>query len=321
MFAGVDIGGTKTAVVLSSDPPFVLSRAVFPTLQEKGSEHAVESIIAAIYELLQSNHLRREDLASIGVSCGGPLDSQAGIIQSPPNLQSWVNVPITAILEKEFGVRCKLENDANAGALAELTFGAGKGLSNLVFLTMGTGLGAGLILNGELVRGTSDSAGEIGHIRLTSFGPSGYGKTGSAEAWASGAGMAKLACLAREKAVAENTPTLLTSQGGVLTAQAVWEAAKAGDSVARDVVENCGERLGEAIAILVDILNPERVIVGGLAVRMGDALLGPARRVSRRESLPAASAACSVVAAHLGEQIGDIASLVVAMRAAAAGAS
>jgi glucokinase len=259
--------------------------------------------------------IRVEDLTAIGVSCGSPLDSHAGVIQSPPNLQSWRQVPIKTILEREFGVECLLENDANAGALAEFTFGAGRGTTNMVFLTMGTGLGAGLILNGELYRGCSDAAGEIGHVRLSSSGPTGYGKTGSAEGWASGAGMAKVAKMACDAAIAKGTPTVLARHGEGLTAQIVWEAAQAGDAVACEVVETCGEKLGEAVAILADILNPERVVVGGLAIRMGEAVLGPARRVLEREALPAACAVCEVVAAELGEEIGDVAALVVAMEA------
>jgi len=315
VFAGVDIGGTKTAVVLSSVPPQVLERIVFPTLPANGPDHAVASIIAAIYKTLKSQGFAVEDLAAIGVSCGSPLDSHAGVIQSPPNLQSWDQVPIKAILEREFGVECLLENDANAGALAEFTFGAGKGTTNIVFLTMGTGLGAGLILNGHLYRGCSDAAGEIGHVRLSSSGPSGYGKTGSAEGWASGAGMAKVAKMALDAAILTSTPTVLAQLGEDLTAQVVWEAARAGDSVACAVVQTCGEKLGEAIAILADILNPERVVVGGLAIRMGEAILGPARKALERESLPTASAACDVVMAELGEEIGDVAALVVAMEA------
>jgi glucokinase len=315
IFAGVDIGGTKTAIVLSSAPPHVLERIVFPTLPANGPEHAVASIISSIHEGLARQGFEVDDLIAIGVSCGSPLDSHAGVIQSPPNLQSWDHVPIKAILEREFGVECLLENDANAGALAEFTFGAGRGTTNMVFLTMGTGLGAGLILNGQLYRGCSDAAGEIGHVRLSNSGPSGYGKVGSAEGWASGAGMARVAKMARDEAITTSRPTLLTRHGEELTAQLVWEAAQAGDSVAIHVVETCGEKLGEAIAILTDILNPERVVVGGLAIRMREAILGPARRALQREAVESAYAACEIVVAELGEEIGDVAALVVATKA------
>jgi glucokinase len=312
---GVDIGGTKTAVVLSSRPPAVLNRIVFPTLPAEGPTRALKQIVLSIREALSIQQVELNNLAAIGISCGGPLDPLAGVIQSPPNLPNWNEVPIKTLLEKEFDVECFLENDANAGALAEYQFGAGRGVDNLVFLTMGTGLGAGLILNGQLYRGSSYAAGEIGHVRLTRSGPNGYGKVGTAEGWASGAGMAKVARMALDEAVLRGETTVLTSSNGVtLTAQKIWEAARSGDAVAGKVVETCGRKLGEAIAILIDILNPDRIIVGGLAVRIGEALLGPAREIADREALPSAYKACEIVPAELGEEIGDVAALCVAMR-------
>jgi glucokinase len=316
IFAGVDIGGTKTAIVLSSKPPTVLKRVMFPTLPAKGPKRAIDQIMASVHESLSSQCLGVNDLIAVGVSCGGPLDPLAGVIQSPPNLLSWKEVPIKALLEREFGVKTFLENDANAGALAEHQFGAGRGVNNLVFLTMGTGLGAGLILNGQLYRGSTHAAGEIGHVRLTRSGPNGYNKVGTAEGWASGAGMAKVARIALDKALEKGVATLLAQSNNsvAITAQTVWEAAQSGDAVAQTVVRTCGKRLGEAIAILIDILNPDRVVVGGLAVRMGEALLGPAREVVAKEALPSAYGMVEIVAAELGEDIGDVAALCVAMR-------
>ncbi|MBZ5586230.1 MAG: ROK family protein [Acidobacteriia bacterium] len=304
MWAGVDIGGTKTAVVFAADPPAVLSRAEFATLPEQGPERVVERIIQTI-------RAGGPAPRAIGVSCGGPLDSAAGVIQAPPNLPTWVDVPIKAIVEKEFGVPCRLENDANAGAVAEHRFGAGRGTRNMVFLTMGTGLGAGIIVDGRLYRGTSDAAGEIGHVRLTRAGPVGYYKAGSVEGWASGGGMEQLAT---EAAAAGNTSLAeRLRRNGKVTARDVAEAARSGDAVAKKLIRGAGRRLGEALAILVDILNPERIVIGGLAMRMGEDLLAPARAVMRREALAASVAACAVVPAELGEQIGDLAALCVAM--------
>jgi glucokinase len=267
-----------------------------------------------LHDALLSQGLNSNYLRSIGVSCGGPLDPVTGIIQSPPNLPGWDRVPIRALLQNEFGVDCFLENDANAGALAEHRFGAGRGVDNLIFLTMGTGLGAGLILNGRLYRGASYSAGEIGHIRLTQSGPDGYHKAGAAEGWASGGGMAKVAALAIDNALQKGERTVLTDfrEDGMMTARAIWRAAQSGDALAREVIVTCGEKLGEAIAILVDVLNPECVVVGGLALHMGDALLGPARALVNREALASASNACRIVPAALGEQIGDVAALCIA---------
>ncbi len=315
IYAGVDIGGTKTAVVLSSRPPEVLSRVEFATLPERGPEQAIEKIKAAVGESLQSLGLSRPELRGVGVSCGGPLNRRAGVIQSPPNLPTWVDVPIKDLLEREFRVPCRVENDANAGAIAEHRYGAGVGSSNMVFLTMGTGLGAGIIINGRLYYGASDMAGEIGHVRLTRSGPAGYNKVGSAEGWASGQGMAERAMRVVRAATRRGELTSLSSclQKGTLTAKDVGLAAAEGDAVAGRIVEATGRKLGDALAVLVDVLNPERIVIGGLAIRLGESLLAPAREALRREALSASAEACTVVCASLGERIGDVAAICVAM--------
>jgi glucokinase len=305
VWAGVDIGGTKTAVVLSSELPEALCRAEFLTRPAEGPQPAMDMIIKSLRELLGSGRLR-----GIGVSCGGPLDSTAGIVQAPPNLSTWVDVPVTEILRRKFGVPCALENDANAGAMAEHRFGAGKGTRNMIFLTMGTGLGAGIIVDGRLYRGSCDAAGEIGHVRLTRSGPVGYYKAGSVEGWASGGGLGQVATAAVARARQRGEATMLPISP---TAKDVAEAARAGDVLAKKLIRSTGKRLGEALAILVDILNPERIVIGGLAMRFGDDLLKPARSVLHHEALPGSAAVCEVVPALLNERIGDIAALCVAM--------
>jgi glucokinase len=314
VWVGVDIGGTKTAVVLSSSPPAVLARKEFPTLPDQGPTRALKMIKAGIREVLGAQGLTDSALQAIGVSCGSPLDHIAGIIQSPPNLPTWVDVPITAILEKEFHAACHLENDANAGAVAEHRFGAGQGCRNMIFLTMGTGFGAGLIIEGRLYHGASDQAGEIGHVRLTRRGPVGYNKAGSVEGWVSGGGLAQVALRAVELARKNGKKTLLAAclEGQqTITARDVGIAAQQGDALARKIIQSTGRRLGDVLAILVDILNPERIVIGGLAMRLGETLLAPARAVVKREAL--AADVCQIVPATLGEQIGDIAALCVAM--------
>jgi glucokinase len=311
VWVGVDVGGTKTAIVLSTSTPIVLARREFPTLPAEGPARTLHFIKAGIRELLAERSLSGSSLHGIGVSCGGPLNRFAGIIQSPPNLPTWVDVPIKSILEKEFHVGCRLENDANAGAVAEHRFGAGRGWQNMVFLTMGTGLGAGIIADGRLYYGTSDLAGEIGHVRLTRRGPMGYNKAGSVEGWASGGGLAQVASSAVELARKSGKKTLLTKylkDHRGITARDVGLAAKRGDALANQIIQSTGRRLGEALAILADILNPERIVVGGLAVRLGDLVLEPARAVVKREALDS----CQIVSAALGEKIGDVAALCVA---------
>jgi len=315
VWIGIDIGGTKTAIVLSSSIPEVLARTEFATRPARGPHPAINSIKKAIPELLAQAGMDAGAIERIGVSCGGPLDRMKGIIQAPPNLASWVDIPIKAILEEEFKVGCLVENDANAGAVAEHLFGAGKGFSNMVFLTMGTGLGAGIIAAGKLYRGSSDMAGEIGHVRLSRTGPIGHNKAGSVEGWASGGGVMQLAARSVAEAQLKSKKTLLAEQirsGKPVTAREVGAAARKGDAVALEILQGTGERLGQTLAILVDVLNPSRIVIGGLAMRLGDLVLEPARRTMNREALEQSSRVCQVVPAALGEAIGDVAALCVA---------
>jgi glucokinase len=318
IWIGVDIGGTKTAVVVCSEPPAIIERVAFPTLPEQGPERALHLVQETIHRLIETHGIDSERIEAIGISCGGPLDRMAGVIQSPPNLPTWDDVPIVAVLQREFGVACRLENDANAGALAEHRFGAGRGARHMIFLTMGTGLGAGVIIHGRLYHGASDMAGEIGHVRLTSSGPVGYNKIGSIEGWASGGGMAQAAYRQVAAAMENGDATSLGAQmsaNKILTAKDVADAARQGDQLAGQIVRDTGDRLGEALAILVDLLNPELIVIGGLAMRLGESILAPARAVMEREALPAAARACRIVPAALGERIGDIAAICVAVDA------
>ncbi|MGO9607616.1 MAG: ROK family protein [Candidatus Binataceae bacterium] len=316
VWIGVDIGGTKTAVVLSIKPPAVESRLQFATRPARGPGHAVDSIREGIATMLAARRLSNAAIAGIGVSCGSPQDRIRGIIQAPPNLATWVNVPIKSILEEQFGAPCRIENDANAGAVAEHRYGAGRGFMNMVFLTMGTGLGAGVIVDGRLYRGTNDMAGEIGHLRLTRSGPIGNHKQGSAEGWASGGGVAKVAHQAVIAARKRGIQTILGKHlqpGKQISARDVTLAAAKGDAVARRIITSTGKRLGQVLAILVDVLNPQRIVIGGLAMRMGETLLQPARETIKREALGVSAESCEIVPAALGERIGDVAALCVAM--------
>jgi glucokinase len=314
-WAGVDIGGTKTAIVLSAAPPAVLHRAEFPTLPADGPDPALRSIFAALRQALAAQGPDAA-LEGIGVSCGSPLDALAGVIQAPPNLWTWVDVPIVSLLQREFGVPCHLENDANAGAVAEHRFGAGRGADHMLFLTMGTGFGAGIIANGKLYRGANGMAGEIGHVRLTPSGPVGYHKAGSVEGWVSGGGMAQVAATAIHRAQRQGRRTALAEclqSNGNVSARDIAQAARAGDPLAKRVIRSTGVRLGRTLAILVDLFNPQRIVIGGLAMRIGEPLLAPARATLAREALPASVAACQVVPAQLGESIGDAAALAIAL--------
>jgi glucokinase len=313
VWVGVDIGGTKTAVVLSGRPPGILARREFATEPEKGPDRSLELIVSSIGELMAETN--SAGVHAIGVSCGSPLDRLAGVIQQPPNLPTWVDVPITAYLQDEFAVPCRLENDANAGAVAEYRYGAGRGSRTMIFITMGTGFGAGVIIEGRLFHGVTDSAGEIGHVRLTPTGPVGYNKAGSVEGWASGGGIAQVAGDAVRKAKLEGRASSLITvleKAGRVSAKDAAVAAENGDALAQEILRRTGEKTGEALSILIDLLNPDRIVMGGIAMRLGDLVLAPAREVIAREALPHAAAACQIVTAELHERIGDVAAICVA---------
>lgn len=313
---GIDIGGTKTAVLLSIAPPELVARVEFPTLPDQGPERALQKIEKTTAEMLDLAQLKGVCPAAIGISCGGPLNSKTGVIQAPPNLSTWVDVPIVDRLKQRFGLPCQLENDANAGAIAENRFGAGRGARHMIFVTMGTGFGAGLICDGKLLSGATGQAGEIGHIRLTPTGPVGYHKAGSVEGWVSGGGLAQIAAAEVQAARARGEKTSLAAifdDEGALTAKDLSLAAQNGDPLAQRIIHDTGLRLGEALAILIDLFNPERIVVGGLGPRFGEPLLAPARARIREEALPGPASLCQILPATLGERIGDVAALSIAM--------
>jgi len=323
ILVGVDIGGTKTAVVVGEAPDdglSILDRVAFSTEPRARPWSNVVDEIIDTARMLVSRHDggRSRNPACVGVSCGGPLDSRTGLVQSPPNLPGWDEVPLTSILERGLGCRAFLQNDANACALAEWRFGAGRGARTMVFLTFGTGMGAGLIIDGRLFEGTNDLAGEVGHVRLAEEGPEGYGKIGSFEAFCSGGGIARLGRAAAEKRLAEGGTVAFCPDHASLatiTARGVAEAAEAGDSLAREIYATSGRFLGRGLSMLIDIINPERIVIGSIFTRC-DSLLRPAMEAEiAREALPAATRVCRIVPAALGESIGDYACLSVAVDA------
>ena len=314
MILGFDIGGTKCAVIKATadgEKITLLDKKKIPTDLSVSPEQMIQRLISLADEMSDGEPVNR-----IGISCGGPLNSAAGIIEGPPNLPGWNGVKITDILKNHYGVPVTLQNDANACAVAEWKFGAGKDSENMIFLTFGTGLGAGLILNGKLYSGTNDNAGEIGHIRLEKFGPSGYGKTGSFEGFCSGAGLAQLGYTKALEKVQTGVYPLYYESGMTaadITAKSIAEAANKGDETAKEVYRICGEQLGKGLAILIDILNPEKIVIGSVFARSENLLREGMENAIRKEALPSAAAVCKIVPAALGEQIGDYAAIAAAL--------
>lgn len=297
---GIDIGGTKCAVVWGNENGEIIKKEKFATMD-------CDSTIAKLIETAKSDL----NFEAIGISCGGPLDSGNGIIKSPPNLPGWDNIEIVNILKNEFGVPVFLKNDADACALAEWKYGAGKGTQHMLFLTFGTGLGAGLILGGRLYSGACDMAGEVGHIRLSDFGPVGYGKSGSFEGFCSGGGIAQLGNTVAKENSQMGHPVSFAD--GEITAKSIAESAKNGDKDALSVYYLCGKMLGKGLSILIDILNPEMIVLGSIFQRSEDLLREEMEKVIEKETLALSRGACKIVPAQLGDSLGDVAALCVAV--------
>ena len=315
---GIDIGGTKCAVVLGEGEipdnisDFIIDKIKFPTNVNRGYNEIIKEILSEADELLKRNNIKNNQLIGVGISCGGPLNSKKGVIMCPPNLPDWDNVPIVDIVSEHFGVKAILHNDANACAVAEWRFGAGRGYQNLVFLTFGTGMGAGLILDGKLYTGTNDGAGEVGHIRLSEDGPEGYGKKGSFEGFCSGGGIKKLAELTAIKYLEENKKSsLFKSEADFenLTAVNVAKAMYEGDEFATAVYKKCAEYLGRGLSVIIDIINPEAIVIGSIFERNEEFFQKEIKDIIEKEALTDNAKSCKILSAELGDSIGDFASL------------
>ena len=300
MNIGLDIGGTKCAISTgeSADGKIkILSREEFPTASLSWRQVLDEFARRIENHNTTQPPYHNTTITSIGISCGGPLDSKRGVIMSPPNLPGWDDVPVVKFFEDRFHVPTAVQNDANACALAEYLYGSGRGVRNLVFMTFGTGLGAGIIIDGKLYSGSNDNAGEIGHIRLAQTGPLGYNKEGSAEGFCSGAGIARLAKIRK---------------GLDLTTKEIFARVRAGDPGCMEVFRESAEKLATILAYTIDILNPEVIALGGVFMRNADLFMPIVDPILDREALTLARKVCRIVPAELGENIGDYAALAVA---------
>jgi glucokinase len=305
---GLDVGGTKIAAVEGTGAGEILQRLEIPTRAALPFEQTLPNMLGLVCQQIAVARSAGRQVVALSVAVGGPLQIEAGVLRNPPHLPGWHDVRLKQRLSQSLpGLPVYIEHDGNAGALAEYHFGAGRtrtGLRHLVFLTFGTGLGAGFIVNGQVLHGASDSAGEVGHWRLSREGPVGFGKSGSWEGFASGAGLVQLAV------------RMFPQRWGAHTSiRELVDAMLQNDTDALCVAQAAGRRMGQGIALLVDALNPQLVVLGSLAVALGERVLGPAREVVAREALPEAVAACEIVPSTLGTRIGDVAALMAALTA------
>ncbi|MDE0425371.1 MAG: ROK family protein [Candidatus Poribacteria bacterium] len=309
---GIDIGGTKLATVVADNTGHILNKVRRPTLAERGPEYALQLLCDMVHETIELAGLARTTISAIGVSCGGPLDTKTGIVYSPPNLPGWDALPLKAKLESEFQIPVTIENDANASALAEYRFGGGRGYNAVLYMTMSTGIGGGIVLDGQVYHGANDSAGEVGHQILLPDGPlCGCGKRGCLEALCSGPAIARRAQAAVRNEKASATALLDLAGGRVenVRSEHVLAAARRDDALALQLVEETGYYMGWGIANLVNILNPDIVLLGTIAIAAGDLLLDPIRKTVSEFAMTRPAEAVKIVPAELGEALGDLAAV------------
>lgn len=309
---GVDLGGTDIKVAVIDCEGSVLYSLCTPTEAHRGYGHTINNIIKAINNILQQNNLDISQIEGVGIGCPGQVDPSGGLVKFLPNIPGWINIELADIIEKELELKAGVDNDVRCAALGEHRFGAGKGYNNIVCITVGTGIGSGIIMNGQLIRGTNASAGEIGHMVLQDTGGKfcGCGSTGCFETLASGPSIVEMA----ENYIVGGKSSKFRELAGdnPITPEIVARAAGFGDEVAKAIFRKAGYWIGIALTNVVNLLNPEIIIIGGGVAKSGDLLLEPIRKTVKERALKTATEDLQIVEAQLGNDAGVIgASLLV----------
>lgn len=305
---GIDIGGTKIAIGRADIKGNLEDSVRFPTNTSRGYKAIVEEIIEKTSRLFEGYPIK-----AIGIGCGGPLDSKKGRVLSPPNLPGWDDVPLVDDIRNVFNVPVYLENDANAAALGEFHFGAGKDVSNMVYMTLSTGIGGGIILNNKLVHGVRDSGGEVGHQTILPDGPlCNCGNRGCLEALSSGTGITKIF---KEK-LASGKNSIVTQwikNLDEIDAKIIADAAKSGDPLAKEVWDSAIYYLGIGVANIVTIVSPEMVVLGGSLTKYGEALFTEVRRIVKERAKLVPVDDIKIVPAQLGDDVGILGAVAVGL--------
>lgn len=304
---GIDVGGTNVKIALVDGEGKIIYSNSVPTYAQMGYEYTVNNIKQAIRDLMKETNTDAKEIEGIGFDFPGQVDYKTGVVKLAPNIPGWINVPIAQMIEEEFNIPTKIDNDVRCAALGELKFGAGKGCENFVCITVGTGIGSGLVINGQLVRGAANAAGEIGHIKLQMNGGPicGCGDTGCLEAFASGP---SIVAMAQEYLKGGKSTKFREMAGadGEITPYIVAKAAEAGDPVAKRIFEIVGTYIGMGLVSVINLLNPEKVIIGGGVAAAGDLLLDPIRKTIKERAMVVAGNSVEIVPAELGNSAGVI---------------
>jgi glucokinase len=303
----IDLGGTKIITTIVSRQGQVVAKEQCLTLADEGPQPVIKRIFSSIDRLLSVQGMELSHLESIGMAAAGVIDSERGLITISPNLPGWCDIPLRDMVKEKYRVATFLTNDASAAALGEQHFGAGKGIKDLIYLTVSTGIGGGILISGKLYSGACGSAGEIGHMTIDVNGPRcGCGNIGCLEMLASGTAVAREAIGRISHGEKSSLTGMVSGKLEDITAEDVDIAAAGGDSLAQEVILQAATYLGVGMVNLVDIFNPEMIIVGGGMAKMGDRLLNPARRVVMERVFRLPAQAVRIVPAQLGDDAGVI---------------
>ncbi len=314
IFLGLDIGGTKTAVCAGRADGVLLASERMETNAAEGPERWFERVRAQAERVLRQGGVSARELAAVGISAPGPMSVARGAMIAPPNLPGWREVPIVRWMREAFPCPVRINNDANACALAEYRFGEFRGVPDLVYLTASTGIGAGVISGGRLIQGARDLAGEVGHHVLDIHGPPcPCGQRGCFEMYCGGLNVARRL---RER-VEAGEPSLAVEEAGGDPARidfrAVAEAARRGDALALEFWNEFVERMAQGIGTVLMFFNPSAVVLGTIAIHLGERLLGPVRQALPRYAWAVSIEGVRLAASNLGAKIGELSALAVAL--------
>jgi glucokinase len=305
LILGVDLGGTKILTAVVDPKGEIVSRDHSVTPSAKGPESVVQAILDSAERTLQQAGIRPSDLRTIGVGAPGLSDPQTGVLFTSPNLPGWDNVPLGDIVQEKFGQKVFLINDGNAAAVGEFYFGAGRASRNFIYVTLSTGIGGGIMIDGRIYTGANGTAGEIGHMTIDPQGPPcNCGNIGCWEQLGSGTALAREA---RSEILAGAPTSILNRAGGdpeKVNAEIIHRAAEEGDSLAMELIARTGMYVGIGLANLINIFNPERIVIGGGLSNIGDMLLEPAYREAERRAFQQSFQAVRFLRAELGRNSG-----------------
>jgi len=310
-----DLGGTKIAFGVVAENGEVLGSDKIETLAKQGPEQAIQRVNLAAQSLLQKLNIKPQELIGIGIASPGPLDISKGCVDGSPNLPGWSGYSIEQGLSSFFNLPARIDNDANAAALGEYKFGAGKNKKNMVYITVSTGIGGGVIVDGRLMRGANGNAAELGHLTLNINGPAcPCGANGCFEMYASGTAIARRT---REAIQAGAASQILSLAGSLekITTHHLLAALQKEDELAKKIWNETTEYLGRGLAVVINTFNPELIVVGGGVTAAGELLFTPVREKALRYAFPRLAAVCSIVPAALGSNVGVVGAAACAFEA------